>query len=174
MFDDSDYLPESPKESDKPRKRKLDPNNWKKTKEKVTKRKLKDNGFKIVCKHKSIESFCKADTLSEDALREFHDKYWSLGESVKERMFIQRNITVSLVARRRRHDGQAEPLRKRDWSTRFKVPTESGFVDVCKETFMSILSAKRRTIEKAAHDIMKKDEDMKRLEVVLGSLMRRS
>lgn len=161
MFDDSDYLPESPKESDKPRKRKLDPKNWKKTKEKVRKRKLKDSGFKIVCNHQSNESFCKADSLSEDAIREFHDKYWSLGDSVKERMFIQRNITISNVSRRRSTDALAEPMRKRDWSTRYKVPTELGFVDVCKESFMGILSAKRRTVEKAAHDIMKKDEDMK-------------
>lgn len=80
---------------------------------------------------------------------------------MNERTFVQRNITLSLVARRRSHDGQAEPLRKRDWSTSFKAPTELGFVDDCKETLMSILSTKRRTVEKAAHDIMKKDEDIK-------------
>lgn len=158
MSDDSDYLPEQPSESSKPRKRKLNRDNWKKTQEKVRKRLLKDNGFQVICNHRSENSFCKADKLTDEEVKNFHDKYWSLMDAVKERMFIQRYIQVSTISRHRVQENAQQ--RRRSWSTSYNVPTESGIVSVCKETFMSILSVNRRKVEKAAHDILQPDEEM--------------
>lgn len=158
MSDDSDYLPEEISESVKPRKRKLNPENWKKSREKVRKRLLKDKGFQIICNHDSKKSFCKADKLTDEQVKNFHDKYWSLLDAVKEKMFIQRHIEVSTVSRHRVKESARK--RQRLLSTSYKVPTEHGFLNVCKKTFMSILSVNRRKLEKAAQDILQPDEEM--------------
>lgn len=55
-----------------------------KTQDKVRKRSIKDKGVQVVCTHQSDNSFCKIDQVSEDEMKAFHDKYWSLKDATKE------------------------------------------------------------------------------------------
>lgn len=133
-----------------------------KIQDKVRKRSIKDKGVQVVYTHQSDNSFCKIDQVSEDKMKAFHDKYWSLKDATKERMFIQRYITVSSISRWTNKLGEEVAQRQRSCSITFKVPTKSGHVTVCKETFMGILRENRRKVEKAAKDIITKpDEEMK-------------
>lgn len=158
MSEDSDYFPDLSSVTEKPRKRKLQPDKWKKNQERKIKRTAKDKGYTVVCSHTSDKSYCKVDQLTEDEIQQFHDKYWSVDNSVGQTKFLQRHIVVQSVSRRK---SGSNGSRKRMWSTKYSVQGKEKPIQVCKESFMSILSIKRAKVEKASKDIIKPDEAIK-------------
>lgn len=112
---------------------------------------MKDKGYKISCSHKSESSYCKKDQVLENDVQMFHDKFWSIGNAVKERMYLQKNMIVKSVSRKNK-TGSSGNIRTREWSTNYTIPTNGGTVKICKETFMSSLSVGRARVEKTSRD----------------------
>jgi hypothetical protein len=65
------------RESSKPRKRKSDPSKWAKNVIKSVKKDARDKGCFIDCDHKNV-NFCKAETINEETMQQFHGKYKNL------------------------------------------------------------------------------------------------
>lgn len=134
--------------------------------EKQEKKLKRNRGWSIAWAHEPNSSFSKVKNMCVNDINDFHMQYWKLNNTVEERQFIQRNISVSSVSRRRTNEDCR--VRNREVVTKFFVQSSDGPMQVCikpmsilKPSFLSILSIGRMKAELAAKQIVTLDEDMK-------------
>lgn len=152
--DISDEFCDEPREVQKPRKRKICTQEWKKS---ISKQKKYDEKAskepKISCHH--MNNFCDAGNLTKSEISQFHSSFWKNKDAVPylKQNFIASFLDITSPIRRRPNQGkqQGKSVTK-NVTLKYKVQTGNGTVSVCRDSFLSILNVGRRKVENAAKE----------------------
>lgn len=94
MEENDDEYPLQPEETPlNLRKRKRNLTQWKCAVDQMAKREARNQGCVIACNHRNTH-FCEVRTIDKRILLNFHKSFWRLGNSVAERTFLQKCLTI--------------------------------------------------------------------------------